>query len=146
MLTHHLRMRFLHVPIRETALQSGLFARFPRSQSFLRYLFRAEWVKDSTQGSPVCIATNEQHFPDLATDGEGGVIVVWQDARNENRDVFAQRVSADGEMLWTPDGVQVCNLPSEQIWPVVVSDANGGAIVVFGEWKKWTSRYLCPAN
>ena len=93
----------------------------------------AKWVKDSAQGSPVCTATNEQHFPDLATDGEGGVIVVWQDARNENRDVFAQRVSADGEMLWTPDGVQVCSLPSEQIWPIAVSDANGGAIVVFGD-------------
>ena len=93
----------------------------------------AEKVEDSAQGRPVCTAVNEQHFPDLVTDGEGGVIIAWQDARNENRDVFAQRVDENGEMLWTADGVQICNLPSEQIWPVVVSDANSGAIIVFGD-------------
>ena len=93
----------------------------------------AEQVKDSTQGRPICTATNEQRFPDLATDGEGGVIIAWQDARNENRDVFAQRVGEDGEMLWAPDGVRVCNLPSEQIWPLVASDASGGAVIVFGD-------------
>ena len=93
----------------------------------------AQQIEDFSQGRPVCTAANEQHFPDLATDGEGGVIIAWQDARNENRDVFAQRVDAHGEMLWTANGVQVCNLPSEQIWPVVVSDANGGAIIVFGD-------------
>ena len=93
----------------------------------------AEWVKDSTQGSPVCTAINEQHFPDLATDSDEGVIIAWQDARNENHDIFAQRVNAEGEMQWAANGVQVCNLPSEQIWPVVVSDASGGAIIVFGD-------------
>ncbi|MDE0043693.1 MAG: hypothetical protein OXT74_16755 [Candidatus Poribacteria bacterium] len=90
-------------------------------------------VEDLTQGRPVCTAANEQHFPDLAADGEGGVIIAWQDARNENRDVFAQRVSANDEMLWTANGVQVCSLPSEQIWPTVVSDADSGVIVVFGD-------------
>ncbi|MDE0297619.1 MAG: hypothetical protein OXN17_03225 [Candidatus Poribacteria bacterium] len=93
----------------------------------------AQQGENSTQGKPVCTAANEQHFPDLAADGERGVIIAWQDARNEDRDVFAQRVGANGDMLWATDGVQVCGLPSEQIWPTVVSDANGGAIIVFGD-------------
>lgn len=93
----------------------------------------AQRVEDLTQGRPVCTAANEQHFPDLTTDGEGGVIIAWQDARNENRDIFAQRVGANGEMLWMANGVQVCSLPSEQIWPTVVSDAADGAIIVFGD-------------
>ena len=93
----------------------------------------AQQVEDLTQGRPVCTAMNEQHFPDLVSDSEGGVIIAWQDARNENRDVFAQRVGANGEMLWMANGVQVCSLPSEQIWPTVVSDAHGGAIIMFGD-------------
>ena len=93
----------------------------------------AQQVEDLTQGRPVCTAMNEQHFPDLVSDSEGGIIIAWQDARNENRDVFAQRVDANGEMLWMANGVQVCSLPSEQIWPTVVSDADGGAIIIFGD-------------
>jgi hypothetical protein len=93
----------------------------------------AQQVEDLTQGRPVCTAMNEQHFPDLVSDSEGGIIIAWQDARNENRDVFAQRVDANGEMLWMANGVQVCSLPSEQIWPTVVSDADGGAIIMFGD-------------
>ena len=93
----------------------------------------AQKVDDFAQGRPVCTAANEQHFPDLVTDGDGGAIIAWQDARNENRDVFAQRVGANGEMLWRANGVKVCNLPSEQIWPTLVSDADGGAIIVFGD-------------
>ena len=93
----------------------------------------AQQIDDLSQGNPVCTAANEQHFPDLVSDDGGGVIIAWQDARNEDRDIFAQRVGANGEILWVADGVQVCSLPSEQIWPIVVSDTDGGAIIVFGD-------------
>jgi hypothetical protein len=93
----------------------------------------AEWIKDTNQNMPVCTAKDEQHFPDLISDGHGGIIVAWQDVRNKNRDVFAQRVSEDGEMLWGNDGVPVCNLTSPQVVPIVVTDAQGGASIVFGD-------------
>ena len=93
----------------------------------------ADWIKDSNENMPVCTAKNEQHFPSLTSDGSGGLIVGWRDARNANRDVFAQRVSLTGEMLWGDNGIPVCDLPSAQSWPSVIPDESGGAILVFGD-------------
>lgn len=81
----------------------------------------------------LCGAANEQHFPVLTSDGQGGAIVAWSDARHANRDVFAQRVSATGEAAWLPDGIPICDLPSSQSWPLIVGDTAGGAIVVWGD-------------
>lgn len=93
----------------------------------------AEWSSSPTQNLPLCTAQNEQHFPVLTTDGENGAIVAWSDARNANRDIFAQRINATGDVLWEVDGIPICDLPSSQSWPLMVSDANGGAILVWGD-------------
>ncbi len=94
---------------------------------------RAEWTSSPTENLPLCTAQNEQHFPVLVTDGKDGAIVAWSDARNANRDIFAQRVSAAGDMLWQADGVPICDLPSSQSWPLIVSDMDGGAILIWGD-------------
>ena len=92
----------------------------------------ADWIKDSNENMPVCTAKNEQHFPSLTSDGRGGLIVAWRDARNANRDVFAQRVSLTGEMLWGDNGIPVCDLPSAQSWPSVIPDESGGEFSSLG--------------
>ena len=96
-------------------------------------LASAEWSSSATQNLPLCIAQNEQRFPVLITDGQGGAIVAWSDARHANRDIFAQRVSAAGDMHWNPNGIPICDLPSSQSWPLIVSDTDGGAILVWGD-------------
>ena len=96
-------------------------------------LATAEWTSSPTQNLPLCTAQNEQHFPVLIADGDNGAIVAWSDARNANRDIFAQRVNAIGDMLWKPDGIPICDLPSSQSWPLIVDDMNGGAILVWGD-------------
>ena len=93
----------------------------------------AEWIEDASQNLPICTAKEDQHFPDLISDNHGGVIVAWRDVRNGNRDVFAQRISATGEMLWEQDGTPICVQPSAQSWPLLIPDAEEGAILVFGD-------------
>ncbi len=93
----------------------------------------AEWSLSSIQNLPLCTAQNEQHFPVLVTDGKDGAIVAWSDARNANRDIFAQRVTDTGTALWKPDGIPICDLPSSQSWPLIVSDTKEGAILVWGD-------------
>ena len=91
-----------------------------------------------TENLPVCTADNTQHFPVLITDGEEGVIVAWRDARNGNYDIYAQRVSSNGDMVWEPDGISVCDHIAAQSAPVVVSDLKGGAILVWGDTRNGT--------
>ena len=66
---------------------------------------RADWSSSATQNLPLCTAENEQRFPVLIADGQGGAIVAWSDARHANRDIFAQRVSATGDIHWNANGI-----------------------------------------
>ncbi len=82
-------------------------------------------------GVALCTAAGNQLFPTMASDGAGGAIVTWQDARGGNPDVYAQRVNAAGAPQWAADGVVVCDALYEQFTPRLVPDASGGVII---EW------------
>lgn len=83
-----------------------------------------------TGGIPVCIAPGEQNRPILIEDGVGGIIIAWADRRNGKDDnVYAQRVSAWGKVLWRDDGVLVCDAPSDQNSLKGVSDGKEGVVL-----------------
>lgn len=88
-----------------------------------------QWQVD---GIPICTASDVQSLPKIASDGAGGAFIVWHDSRNYStnfRDIYAQRVNASGNTLWSTNGVPVCALPSEQSNPDVIPDGSGGVIV-----------------
>jgi len=85
-------------------------------------------------GVPVCTAVSRQMVPKAVTDGLGGVIIAWTDARAgyiSDENVFAQRLDAAGTSLWTPNGVGLCTQPGIQSTYAMVSDERNGAIVVW---------------
>jgi hypothetical protein len=87
----------------------------------------------ASNGVPVITNPGNQSQPLAATDGAGGIIVVWEDTRNgANFDIYAQRINASGVTLWSGFGVAINTLAgSDQIPFGIVSDGVGGAIVVF---------------
>jgi len=86
----------------------------------------AQWTPD---GAVVCAKPLSQAFDYsyIAADGEGGVIVAWE----EMDDIYAQRLSDSGAQLWEPTGVVVCTAPNEQYRPHPVPDGAGGAVVIW---------------
>jgi hypothetical protein len=44
-----------------------------------------------------------QESPASAIDRSGHTVVVWQDSRNGNGNIYAQRLDADGNRLWVAD-------------------------------------------
>jgi len=88
-------------------------------------------VQWTANGVAVCKNTSSQEWPVIVSDGAGGAIIAWQDTRAENFDIYAQRVNADGEALWTENGIPVCSAASDQQIPDIVSDGEGGAIIVW---------------
>jgi len=92
-------------------------------------------------GVALCTNIGNQLFPEIATDGAGGAIVTWYDRRSGQpadpifQDIFAQRVSAAGVPLWTPDGVALCRAVSTQQGQVIVADGAGGAIVAWQDFR-----------
>jgi len=88
----------------------------------------------TTDGIPICTATNDQEHPQLTSDGAGGAIVTWYDARSGSYDIYAQRINASGNVRWTTDGVAICTKPGSQEHPQLTSDGTGGAIITWSYW------------
>lgn len=96
----------------------------------------AQWTAN---GKSVCSDTARQAAVALCESGTGGAIMVWQDWRSGDRDIYAQKVDSTGNMLWTSNGVAVCAKSTHQQNPKIVSDGSGGAIIVWedsisGSW------------
>jgi len=88
----------------------------------------------------LCFSLGDQTSPQIVTDGTGGAIVTWEDTRNGNPDIYAQRVDASGNPMWFLNGVALCTDASVQHAPFIVSDGAMGAIVV------WTDQRNGGAN
>jgi hypothetical protein len=91
----------------------------------------------TANGNPVSTAGGQQTEPAIAADGPGGAIVVWIDQRTSPpaTDIYAQRISPTGGMMWTANGVAVCTATDYQLSPTIVSDGKGNAIVAWEDWR-----------
>jgi predicted lipoprotein with Yx(FWY)xxD motif len=96
----------------------------------------ADWPTDPNVNAPLCTATGEQYSPTIISDGAGGAIVVWEDYRSgTDYDIYAQRISADGTVQWTADGVALCTATGNQYASGIISDGAGGAIVTWMDYR-----------
>ena len=92
----------------------------------------AQWSTDPNVNNPICTATNIQSRPNIVSDGAGGAIITWGDARSgTNSDIYAQRINAAGAVQWTANGVAISVAANNQNSPTIVSDGVGGAIITW---------------
>ncbi len=95
-----------------------------------------QWIAD---GNPLCTAVDAQVDPMIISDGAGGAIVTWRDARGSETDIYAQRVNAGGAALWALNGVALCAATGYQDSPSIVSDGADGAIVTWSDARSGTN-------
>jgi predicted lipoprotein with Yx(FWY)xxD motif len=76
-----------------------------------------------------------QENPRITQSSDGGAFIVWQDGRNDFnfKDIFIQKVSSAGEMLWDESGVVVCDEDYNQLNPRLVGDSDGGTLIVWDD-------------
>ncbi|MBL0175942.1 MAG: choice-of-anchor D domain-containing protein [Ignavibacteria bacterium] len=91
----------------------------------------------TSTGVPVSAAGGDQLLCGLALDGQGGVVLAWEDHRlSGNTDIFLQRLTAAGAALWEQDGRNITATAGDQLSPVITGDNAGGAIVVWSDKRK----------
>ncbi|MBN1800134.1 MAG: hypothetical protein JW891_01425, partial [Candidatus Lokiarchaeota archaeon] len=90
-----------------------------------------------SKGLAICTQWRDQYSVALVSDGTGGVIFAWVDERNSDEDIYAQRVSSDGVVQWTIDGIPICTAIEKQYAPSIVSDGEGGAIIAWGDYRNY---------
>jgi hypothetical protein len=82
----------------------------------------------------VCKAPEAQRNPDINSNGE--FIIVWEDSGGGNYDIYAQKVNKDGSISWACDGIPVCVAPFTQHEPKLILTGDGGATVVWEDYRK----------
>jgi len=85
----------------------------------------------TANGVGICVDTFKQKAVKLIDAGNGSAIITWQDARNGDYDIYAQKIDSSGNVLWATNGVPVCIKPFNQINPEIANDMHGGAIIVW---------------
>ena len=73
------------------------------------------------------------------TDDNNGAIVCWTDLRDSNVDVYAQRINSNGDLVWYEDGIIVVGSSGNQTSPQLVKDGNGGAFIVWEDYRSGDS-------
>jgi hypothetical protein len=67
-------------------------------------------------GLVLCAESGNQSFPFLVSDGAGGAIVFWVDYRTGDADIYAQRLSSDGTLLWNHNGKPIASGTGDQTY------------------------------
>jgi hypothetical protein len=102
----------------------------------------------SANGVSIFWATHQLSTPKLASDGNGGAIIIWTEYRSSSgyTDVYAQRILADSTLQWAAGGVRLCTYSGNQLYPNIISDESGGAIVTWNDYRSGRNIYSQKIN
>jgi len=83
--------------------------------------------------------TSFQGVPSISTDGSGNFVIGWEDWRNGNADVYAQRYDATGTALGANFKVNDNAGTSFQGVPAMSADTAGNFLVSWDDWRSGNS-------
>jgi uncharacterized delta-60 repeat protein len=105
---------------------------------YLQKLDKDGYTIFANDGIPICTAEGDQLNPKIVESNDGSAIVFWLDQRTHPTNsvvLYAQKVDANGNILWTADGVPVSEYSSQTPGSVIyfnaVPDGEGGAYAVW---------------
>ena len=100
-------------------LISFLFSQFDWDDngSALRQGYHIEWQRTADVGS------------------SGEVIFAWSDTRDGGRDIYGKKIDQNGNDIWDSDGQIIVKAEGRQEDPQLVSDNNGGAYIIWKDYR-----------
>ncbi len=94
-----------------------------------------QWTLD---GLGIATKTIREHNEKIISDDQGGAIIVWEQQNGGQWDVWAQRVSHTGVIMWTPGGVPLCTVNANRLNPRMQKDGKGGAYITWQDYRNLT--------
>jgi hypothetical protein len=73
----------------------------------------------------------DQVYPAVAIDDSGNFVITWQDSRNANRDIYAQRYNASGITIDSNFRVNDDLMTSTQDEPAIAMDSSGNFVITW---------------
>lgn len=106
-------------------------ARGATTDIYVQKLSVIGFLQWAVNGVAICTGQSGVILGGMVSDGAGGAIITWHDSRDFFNGVFAQRISSNGTVMWTANGVTVCSIAEQQQDPTIVADGSGGAIIAW---------------
>jgi len=98
----------------------------------------SQWSNNPSVNNVICNATYQQIDPKIVPDGAGGAIIVWEDYRNDplqsKGDIYAQRITKNGIVKWTSNGLAVCSHSAHQSNPNI-DYRNGRVVIIWNDYR-----------
>ncbi len=88
-----------------------------------------QWASD---GAIVCKMVGIQEKIQLASNGNGGTIIIWHDSRvNNDKAIYAQNLSFDGSVKWMENGILLSKVYDADF--KIISDDKEGAVIAWAD-------------
>ena len=111
-------------------------------------------------GVAVCTNGGWQRSPQIIADDFNGAVVVWEDDRNGDWDIYGMRIDGNGNLTWMNNGLYISRALNDQLLQPgnnnqqdnnIVKAGTCGAIVVWndgraGNWDIYAQRVYCEGN
>ncbi|HBE73227.1 MAG TPA: hypothetical protein DDW31_03920 [candidate division Zixibacteria bacterium] len=88
-------------------------------------------------GLIVCAHPSDQSSPKIVSDGNNGWYFFWTDDRSGIQDIYAQRVSGYGSLLWEAEGRLVCQTSFDKFLYDAVTDNRNGFVCMWTEMRSY---------
>lgn len=82
-------------------------------------------------GKPVCLVPGVQLTLNIEADNAGGAYIVWMDSRNPSKDLFGQRLDADGNPVWAVNGIAIADGIGDEVQNTMLPDGEGGLMIAY---------------
>jgi hypothetical protein len=105
-----------------------------RDQYFKIYVQRVDGegnIQWTPNGVLVCTSNDPEYMPQVVPDGHGNFFIAWRDDRWGYGQVYCQKLDGNGNLLWAPEGLNVCPTRGWQDLPLMMSDTKGGVILAW---------------
>jgi hypothetical protein len=90
----------------------------------------------TTGGVVVCSSSNDQMYPVICPDGNGGAFIAWTNVAKGGNSIYAQLIDASGNIQWGTDGIEICSAGAQrQNLRIVYESNNGGCIIVWEDYR-----------
>jgi uncharacterized delta-60 repeat protein len=104
---------------------------------------KPQWKTTANEDNFISVATGSQNNSVIASDGNSGSFIAWEDNRNSTTnvfDIYLQKIDKDGYNIFANDGIPICTAEGDQLNPKIV-ESNDGSAIVF-----WLDQRTHPTN
>ncbi|MHA1383086.1 MAG: hypothetical protein ACTSR3_04910 [Candidatus Helarchaeota archaeon] len=87
-----------------------------------------------------------QYSPQICKSSNNEAVVVWQELKVSDYNLFCQKINLTGAIQWTANGVAICTESGNQENPKICCDSNGNSIIIWEDKRNEIDIYAQMIN